>query len=66
MVTNAYTEEGLALCRHLNMDYVCDHKDHGKIYHLAMNPLPDFFALIPELRDIYKKNRLECVEIKNG
>jgi hypothetical protein len=55
MVTNAYTEDGLALCRHLGMDYVCDHRNHGKIYRLALNPLPDCFALIPELRSFYTK-----------
>jgi hypothetical protein len=55
IVTNAYTDEGLALCRHLGMQYVCDHKDHGKIYRLAMDPLPDCFALVPELRAYYTK-----------
>jgi hypothetical protein len=57
MVTNAFTEEGLALCRHLDMAYVCDHKDHGKIYRIAMNPLPPCFTLIPELRNYYAKSR---------
>ena len=57
IVANAYTDEGLALCNHLGMDYVCDHKDHGKIYRIVMNPLPDCFALVPELRNYYLKVR---------
>lgn len=52
---NAYTDEGLSLCRTLGMQKVCDHEDRGEIYSMRLLPLPSLNILNqhPRLRDLY-------------
>jgi hypothetical protein len=54
---NAFTEEGIALCRTIKMEYVCEHEDQGKVFLLDMNNLPKLEILKhhPGLLEKYKK-----------
>lgn len=58
---NAFTEEGIALCRTARMDYICEHEDAGKVFLLDMNDPPKLEILkhFPGLLEKYKKWRLE-------
>ena len=55
--TNAFTSEGLSMCKSLGMKYYCDHQfDKGKIYYTDFIPLPDirYLKKHPELVSLYK------------
>lgn len=54
IAANAYTTEGLALCKHLNMEYVKHHHDHGEIYKMHMVPFPNCFEGREDLKNLYR------------
>ncbi len=54
---NAFTEEGIALCRTIKMDYICEHEDKGKVFLLDMGKIPKLEILKhhPGLLEKYRK-----------
>ncbi len=52
---NAYTDEGLSLCKTLGMQKVCNHEDRGEIYSMRLLPLASLNILnqYPRLRELY-------------
>jgi hypothetical protein len=52
---NAFTESGESLCKTLEMQFIGQHKDHGKLFIKTFSPLPSLkiFQLYPEFVDLY-------------
>jgi hypothetical protein len=55
--TNAFSPDGIALCRTLGMHYICDHEDNGKLFGIELMPLPNVPILshYPRLVQMYEK-----------
>jgi hypothetical protein len=56
MIANAFTPQGISLCKTLEMNFICDHADYGKIYWLNLIPLPNI-RLIQKYPDLLSNYR---------
>lgn len=52
---NAFTQSGVSLCKTLEMEYIGEHKDKGKLFIQKFHPLPNLriFQNYPEFVSIY-------------
>jgi hypothetical protein len=51
----AFSEEGFALCRSLNMEYVCKHIERGDVFRLNLMNIPEPFSNNAKLVRLYEK-----------
>jgi hypothetical protein len=54
---NAFTDVGVSLCKTLEMKYIGEHKDKGKLFIQKFNPIPDLrvFQSYPDFVSLYSK-----------
>ena len=54
---NAFTDQGLSLCKTVGMRKICAHEDRGEIFSMRLMPLPNLNVLTryPRLVQLYKR-----------